>query len=428
MKTATRNTKTVVPFHVTLEHLEKSQNGQYCMITSQKPTEYLCATSPDLNHIAETGIFSYTQNLDSAFTSSSVIKLFKGALKNYHPTFNSEIFIVNENLNKYVPADSSCSLEISDFIREKVDNGIIDWIAESKKLNFLPFSTDGNSSLSCFIIPAFNNKSLAGFLVTITPLSYINEDSTEFRLLKFLFEITFSKLQQEKLRIELNKNYAELQTLQSKIANDYKLAAIGEFTSKAIENIASPLQVILSCTDLLPNDINDSDNRIIGTLKEQINEIKEVIKRLTYFIASPQTNANIQSCNINDNIKDFYKLIEQSLQMESYECVLDLDEKIPPILSNQDNLKQILINSFSLINPFSNPGEGIVIQSRYSNQFVVLRFLLTNKVNKCEKNDVGMNILRNLMDKHEGFFDYSYNEGRGTALTLSFPLKRKNRS
>lgn len=413
---------------MTLEKLEKGKNGQYFIKAAQKPTESFYNSHSNNSNISEAGFFSYTQTLNTALTSSSVITLFKNAVNKYHPSFHSEIFIVNDNLNKFIPIDSSCSTEITSFIRDKVDYGIIDWIAESKEITFLPFSSNGNQNLNCFIIPAYNNKSLAGFLATVTTLSYLSEDSSEYRFLKLLFDITFSKLQQEKLRTELNKNYIELQTLQSKIANDYKLAAIGEFTSKAIENIASPLQVILSCTDLIPDAAIDSDIKIIETLKEQISEIKDVIKRLSNFIESPQSTVSIQSCNINDTVKDFYKLIEQSLLMESYECVLDLDERIPPILSNQDNLKQILINSFSLINPFNNPGEGIIIQSRYSNEFVILRLLLTNKIHKCEKNEVGMNILKNLMDKHEGFFNYSYNDGSGTSLTLSFPLKRKNRS
>jgi K+-sensing histidine kinase KdpD len=399
------------------------------MTSTPRAAEHFNSKQRRLNSISESGLFSYSQKLDSTASLSSIIGLFKNALKKYHPSFSSEIFAASDKLNSFTPLDPGCDPEIQMFIKEKVDTTIIDWIAESKKIIFLPYPSDRfNKRLNCFIIPVYNNKSLAGFLATITPLSYLSEDSTEYKLLKLLFDITFSKVQQEMLRSELHNNYLELQTLQSKIANDYKLAAIGEFASKAVENIASPLQVILSCADLLPGKSGDLDPNLLETLKEQIHEIKEVIKRITYFISSPQTNSSIQSCNINDSIKEFIRLIEQSIKTESYECVLDLDEQIPPILSNHDNIKQILINSFSLINPFNNSGEGIIIQTRYSNGIVVLRFLFTNRIIKCEKSDVGLTILEKLMDKHEGFFDFTFDASRGTILNLSFPLKRKNRS
>jgi signal transduction histidine kinase len=87
------------------------------------------------------------------------------------------------------------------------------------------------------------------------------------------------------------------------------------------------------------------------------------------------------------------------------------------------------MNSFSLINPLRGTGGGIIIQSRYSNETIIVKMLFTDTIDSVSKEDkdFGLNILKHLMDKHEGEMRFSSDPGTGTNLIFSFPLKRKMR-
>ena len=430
MKLLKQGLSKLVPFHTSLEQLGKTESGKYYLKIAKNNSALLREDLHKNENSTVPDLFNYSQRLNHADSLLSVINLFKNEIKKFSFFHEAEIFIMNEKLKDLIPVNNTPSPKILNFVKSKTGSGIIDWIGDSQKLAILPFtqiSSANNAVLNCLLVPVYNKKNFAGILAVVTSFAVFSEESVEYRTLKMILDLTFSIIQQETLRTELISNYSELQALQSKMANDYKFTAVGELTLKALENISSPLQVISSCADLIESDYPNVDKKITETLITQVNEVKEVFERLTYFITSPEAKAKIQSCKINDAVKDFYKLIEHPLKTESYECVLDLDENIPPILSNENYLKQILINAFSLINPFNQSSGGIIIQTRYSNEIIKLKLSFTNHIDKNENNQMGLKILSDLMEKHEGNFVHTSNQSSGAILTFSFPLKRKNR-
>ncbi len=93
----------------------------------------------------------------------------------------------------------------------------------------------------------------------------------------------------------------------------------------------------------------------------------------------------------------------------------------------------MLTNIFSLIKSYKTKKGGIIIQSRFKDDNVVLRVISTNQIdtaNKSENNvqqNLSINIIKNLMKKHEGQLEFGTFENSGAALVLKFPLKRKIR-
>jgi signal transduction histidine kinase len=106
-----------------------------------------------------------------------------------------------------------------------------------------------------------------------------------------------------KLRDELNKTYSDYQILQSKLFNDFKFAAIGELTSKSIEEIGSPLQVIMSYSDLLQKENPDLDTEATEFIRSQVHTIKEILDSLGNFINNSDSKPKLYSCSINTAIK-----------------------------------------------------------------------------------------------------------------------------
>lgn len=432
MRLLKENRREYLPFLSSVEQLEKSESGKYKI----KVKTNIPLSREQVNVLSggniKIDLLSFSEKLNSLYQADKINEAFKAEIKKLSFFSQTEIFSLDEKTSECIPISPDCNPKLLYYIKNFLKNGILDWVAESKNPKFLPWDVDNESAksgLSCLIIPIISNKKFSGVLAALTNLKYLSEDSFEYRTLVTILNLTFAKLEFVRLKEELNKTYSDFQVLQSKLFNDFKFAAIGELTSKSIEEIGSPLQVIMSYSELLQRDNPDLDCEATSLIRTQVHTIKEILDRLGNFINNSDSKPKLYSCSLNTAITDFYKVIEHSLKADSCECVLDLEENIPSILSNYNNLKQILINSFSLVNPLRGTGSGMIIQSRYSNETVIVKMLFTDSMDVLSKDEkeFGINILKHLIDKHEGELRISSEPNSGTSLIFSFPLKRKMR-
>jgi signal transduction histidine kinase len=426
------NRREYLPFLSSVEQLEKAGNGKYKIKAQTKvPIAYKQVNVLSGGNV-QIDLLGFSEKLNSLYQIEQIVDAFKNEISKLSFFLDIEIFSLDDKTSECKPINKSCDQKLHYYVKNFLKNGILDWIAESKNPKFLPWDVDKaavNSGLNCLVVPIFSNNRFSGVLASLTKLKYLSEDSFEYRTLLTILNQTFAKLEFVRLRNELNKTYSEYQILQSKLFNDFKFAAIGELTSKSIEEIGSPLQVIMSYSDLLQKENPDLDSDATDFIRTQVHTIKEILDRLGNFINNSDSKPKLYSCSINTAINDFFKVIEHSLNADACECVLDLEENIPSILSNYNSLKQILINSFSLINPLRGTGGGIIIQSRYSSETIIVKMLFTDTIDGLAKEDkeFGINILKHLIEKHEGEMRISSEAGNGTNLIFSFPLKRKMR-
>ena len=432
MRLLKENRREYLPFLSSVEQLERASNGKYKLKVrtnlplSREQVSVLSGGNVNIDLLA------FSEKINSLSKTDQILEAFKSEVNRLSFFTEVEIFTLYDKTSECKPIDKLCNQKLYYYVKNFLKNGVLDWIAETNNPKFLPWDVDNTASksgLSCLVIPIFSNKKFSGVLAALTNLKYLSEDSFEYRTLVTVLNFTFAKLEFLKLREELNKTYSDYQILQSKLFNDFKFAAIGELTSKSIEEIGSPLQVIMSYSDLLQKENPELDTEATEFIRSQVHTIKEILDRLGNFINNSDSKPKLYSCSINTAVNDFYKVIEHSLNADSCECVLDLEENIPSILSNYNSLKQILINAFSLINPLRGTGGGIIIQSRYSNETIIVKMLFTDTIESLSKDDkeFGLNILKHLMDKHEGEMRISTESGAGTSLIFSFPLKRKMR-
>ncbi len=428
MRVIKENNQEFHSFTLSLKQLERSssQSGTVFVEKNDESLSDLNGKDSSLNRI-----HNFTKKINSHTNLQDILSDFKNEVKSLTFFNEPEIFLINEKTSNCFPLNTNCKENISSFVRRNLSAGVIDWIAETRSYKIIPYGNYNSLSfgLNCLIVPIFNSGKFKGVLSTITSFTELDKESAELKLLVTLLDITFSKIQFELTKNELNNVYSELQSVQSKLENDYKLAALGELAYRSIEEISSPIQVILSYADLLKREYPEIDEEMTDLIKKKVYDIKSILERLVKFITTDDKAKKVVPCSVNEVIVEFRKLVEPALNAENCECVLDLEENIPSILSNKNYLNQIFINGFSLINPLTEPGGGVIIQSRYSKQRIVVKMLFTKSVDltKINEQEVGMNILKSLMDKHEGEFLINSDEATGSTLVFSFPLIRKVR-
>ena len=342
----------------------------------------------------------------------------------FYVEFKKELIPIDEE------EDANIVKSMNHFNRE----GIFQVIFSEKKTISVPDLDNYNSDgprLFYLIFPVYDDKKNYGILSLLTSLDNSSISELEKKSINVFLNLVLGKLEKLKLTEKLNNTYEELQTYQAKLSNDFRLSAIGEMTEGIVEDIVTPLQVISSNVDILKNDIEKSIE--LTQIKSQIKKINSVIGRLVKFADVNQKDVKIQPCNVNSIIKDYFYLVKSTLENANLEYILDFEEDLPPVLSHPNYIYQLLTNIFSLIKSYKTKKGGIIIQSRFKDDNIVLRVISTNQIDTANKNEnnvqqnLSINIIKNLMKKHEGQLEFGTFENSGAALVLKFPLKRKIR-
>lgn len=361
-----------------------------------------------------------------------IAELFSSTIKQVLPADEVEIFLLNKTQSLFEAVNGNCDQSLLRFINSAYKEGIIDWIFETGKPKIIPELSSyklNERKFNYVLFPVSENNEQKGILLILTSLQKLNEESKDYQLIKSVLNTVLTKLELLRTKKDLISTYKEMQVYQSKLSNDFKLSAIGELTSGIVEDILSPLQVIMSNTDYLRKGINGEDGAMLDNIKSQVKKVENVINRLVKFADVSDEQTKILPCNLNELITEYINVVQSSLKAKNVECILDLEKNIPPILSHPDYVSQILTNVFSLVHSSSGEESGILLQTKYTQDNLVVRIITTVFIpgfNKAEQN-VEFHILSNLMKKHEGRIDVSSDQVKGSAFILHFPLKRKMR-
>ena len=345
--------------------------------------------------------------------------------------------------SKFVSLSKSVPQYSVDFINNAYKDGILDWVFEDPSPKVIPdlklYSIKG-SKLNYIFFPLKSENKNKGILSILSTITKLPGDSVESKIIQLIGTIVFSKIELIIKTNELKSAYQDQQIYQSKLLNDYKLSAIGEFTNGVVEEILSPLQVIMSQVDFLRKGNSEVTETEADTIKTQVKKVEKIITRLVKFASINNDNIKIYPCDLNKLIKDYYNLLSSTLKNINYESYLDLADNLPPLLSNPDYIYQILANVFSLINTSisdessagysqNQNGGGVLIQTRYKDKKINVRIVFTNQLKSLNnENDSGyysLRIVDNLMKKHEGELQLLGNEINGSVIVLIFPLQRK---
>ena len=376
-------------------------------------------------------IYSLKWKLENSDSISDVLTHFQHTLKEILFLKEIQIFYFEENNQHLIPLNDVCDITYTNFINKAYSDGIVDWIFEKKQPTVLPGvkkSDINENQLNMLLVPIYSLQKPRGLFSVITTQNFFPPNSFEVESIKLLLGIVLPKIDLIHEKQKLNQVYNELQLYQSKLSNDFKLSAIGELTTGLVEDVINPTQVILSCIKLLESDYQNIDEQIFQKIYSQISKIETVVGRLNKFAAVNKNTSNIYPADLNLIIKDYYEIVLSTLKYKNYECILDLEAGIPPILTKSTYIHQLLTNFFSLMK--NSQGGGIVIQTKFVVDKIVVNFITTDvfspaKLDIDQKTNLKM--MENIMHLHEGTIKIFNPKSSGSSFVLTFPLRRKIR-
>lgn len=358
------------------------------------------------------------------------------ALKRILPVKDASLLFFDEAFHKLIPADKNLDSEVVKVMNHYYREGILNIIYETGKPVVVPelasYNSDG-PKLSYILFPILENGRRQGLLSILSSITQSKLSDLDKQIIQILLNTSLAKINKFRFKEKLYTTYEELQTYQAKLSNDFRLSAIGEMTEGIVEDIITPLQVIMSRVDLL--DVDQDQEPEIKAIKTQIGKVNSVINRLVKFASVNQKNIKIHPCKVNEVVTEYYSLVKSTLENLNIECVLDFEENVPPILSHPNYVFQLLTNVIGLIKSENKNNGGIIIQTRYKSDNIIIKVVTTSRLKSYAKNykakgissDLNVRIIDNLMNKHEGDFTIESFDNSGAAITLKFPLRRRIR-
>ena len=374
-------------------------------------------------------IFSLQKDYDSTNNLTDVCNTLNKTLTSINNVFKAEIFFTDNDRHTFEPIIKSKETFEYNFFNVCLKEGIFNRIFEKQSPILIPSSQRKDkkrTNENYLVFPISKGRERRGILALSTSMLSFSESSEEYSFINSIISLTINKIDLIKNKEELNTTYSELQVYQSKLSNDYKLSAIGELTSGIAEDILSPLQIILGYTDFLRKETNVNDYPSLDAINSQVKKVETVIKGLIKFANINDAKYKIQPCNLNEIITEYYNMVSSFLKNENYECILDFEINIPPVLSHPNNIHQLLTNVFSLLKSPDSSSGGILIQTKHQKDSVSVKFLSTDKIctDKNKKENLSLKIVEKLMKNNEGTVKTSSDEDFGSTVVLNFPLKR----
>jgi PAS domain S-box-containing protein len=128
-----------------------------------------------------------------------------------------------------------------------------------------------------------------------------------------------------------------------------KMATLGEMATGIAHELNQPLNVIKVGADFFAKKIRRgeqiSDDEVLKVscnISEQVNRASNIINHLRDF--GRKSELRVYPVELNDPIRDVFTLLGQQLKLRDMEVDLRLDEGLPKILADRNQLEQIFLN------------------------------------------------------------------------------------
>lgn len=432
MRILKQNTLRYQSFYKSLPEVSSSLTESCRDFTSLKQGSVFPQLNKAVNNSND--FFAFRKKLRNINSIQDAAELLCDELKKTYDFTLAELYLFDESDNTLKAQNDSSRIRLNKFIERIQSEGILDWVFESHQGQVIPDLSNKELKLGLkkyLLIPVIHNKKNKGVIIIDRRNYEVSLSSKAESDIELFTEEACFQIELIHNRNIANAAYKDLQIYQSKMLNEFKLSAIGELTTGVVQDILSPLQYLVTNIDILKKETNDQENQVYDSMLNQIKRIETVIKRLIKFSEMNNETIKVQPCDLNVLIKDYKKLIKSSLQEYGIEYILDLSDQLPQVLSHPSYVLQIFSNLFTIFLDEKMKGEGIYLQTRFINNNVVVRIVLTERFKAVigfdDKSNVNLNIIHNLMKKHEGSFLIQTDNNIGTRITLTFPLKRKLR-
>jgi len=242
---------------------------------------------------------------------------------------------------------------------------------------------------------------------------------------------------------ELDTRERALRDAQAALVQSEKLAAFGQLGAGIAHEVKNPLAGILGLTQLSMRKVEDDSaiHKNLIVIEKETNRCTTIIQNLLKF--ARQEKVAFEATNLNEVAEDAMAIVEHQLEMHKVKVVKELDENLPNIDGNGNQIQQVLINL--MINAQQamdgNAGEVRVISHCPDDEHVEILikdngpgmpedvqakifepFFTTKEVGKGT--GLGLSVSYGIVREHKGEIVVESAIDEGTTFRMTFPTRR----
>jgi len=222
---------------------------------------------------------------------------------------------------------------------------------------------------------------------------------------------------------DINENVEK----EAQLVQASKLATLGTLASGMAHELTQPLNVIQVASDFFLKKLkkgqeisNDELSVMAEEIGSHVDRASKVIKHMREF--ARQSDLTRTELNINEPIKDVFKVLGQQLRVHQIGVELDLDPHVPYIMADHNRLEQVFINLVTNA-MYAIDDKGLRWGDKKWKRLLTIKSFSYDKKVVVTVSDTGKGIPTEIIDKiFEPFFT-TREVGQGTGLGMSISYR-----
>ncbi|TYR99657.1 two-component sensor histidine kinase [Rossellomorea vietnamensis] len=238
----------------------------------------------------------------------------------------------------------------------------------------------------------------------------------------------------------LSRFYSNLEVrlkLNDELRHAEKLAAVGRFATSISHEVRNPLASLKGFTQL-QHEKHPEDGEYYSIMINEIERISSLLDDLLV-IGKPK-GMNFELHDLNEVIDYVLKVMDSDAKNQGIQFIKETDTGLPMLECDAKHLKQVLINLIKNGMESMPLGGEVAIQAEVLDAETVkltikdggqgiskenLAHLGTPfHTTKADGTGLGLMVSFKIIEEHNGAIDYESEEGKGTAVSVSLPVKQ----
>lgn len=242
-----------------------------------------------------------------------------------------------------------------------------------------------------------------------------------------------------KLEHKVEERTQEIKKIHGQLFRSEKLASLGKLAAGVAHEINNPLTGVLTNASLLLEDFEKDDPRKedVQVIVNETIRCREIVKRLLDF--SRQTKPQKKQTDVNILIDNIILLVRNQTSFRNISIEKTLDEKLPQIMADPDQIQQVFINLILNAADVMPKGGKLILETKVIpiKDFIEIRITDTGTgipeelrtrifdpffTTKENGTGLGLALSYGIVEQHGGTINLESQIGKGTTFIIHLPI------